>query len=221
MLDNQVVDKIKQEYLFDVLAAKDVPASNALYAYASFLNQSPLTYEHFPLYMKIFESNNEFAVEALVDGFVPEKFLELVVVPNQLVLRKAFELLNSHKPNTLYTTTIRVLCGFIKRMYTIVEDGFRIHQPSVTDLNNLGKHLIEDQDQDFPANRVILDILQLLAGLDRLHESNVGKLHVGRQANKIRAEFLDNRRRLVHAITDAVLKKSDEVDFGIKPDQIA
>ena len=219
-MDEQALRKKKQEFLFDILKGKDVYASNALFAYARYLNKEPLRYEHFPLYMKIFESNNQYAVDALVEGIVPEDFLSMVVVPNQFVMRKVFELLDFHRSNTLYVVTVRVICGFIKRVYSIVEDGYRNFELTVTDVNNLGKHLNENEDQDFPANRIILDILQFLSDLDRLNETKKDKLDVGRQANRIRGDFLDNKRKLVQAITDAVLRKADQIDFGVKPDLI-
>ncbi len=220
MIDKQELSIKKQQFLYDILKAEDTRASTALFAYARFLNIEPLRYEYFPLYMKVFQSNNRYAVDALVDGYEPEKFLTMVVVPNQFVMRKLFELLDYHKSNTLYEVTVRVICSFIKRVYSIVEDGYRNYELSVKDVNNLAKHLNEEEDQDNPANRVILDILQYLSDLDRLTESDKDKLDVGRQSNRIRGDFLDNRRKLVQAITDAVLKKSDTVDFGIEPERI-
>lgn len=220
MINEQELSIKRQQFLYDILKAEDVRSSAALFAYARYLNKEPLRYEYFPLYMKVFESNNQYAVDALLEGYEPETFLHLVVVPNQFVLRRVFELLHFHRSNTLYDATVRVMCGFIKRVYSIVEDGYRNYELSVKDVNNLGKHLNEEQDQDDPANRLILDILQYLSDLDRLSETEKEKLDVGRQSNRIRGDFLDNKRRLVQAITDAVLKKSDDVDFGIKPDLI-
>jgi hypothetical protein len=218
MIDEQALAIKRQESLFDILKAQNARASSALSAYARFLNHEPLRYEYFPLYMKIFEANNQYAVDALVEGFEPENFLNLVVVPNQFVMRRIFELLDFHKSNTLYSVTVRVVSAFIKRVYYIVEDGYRNFELSVGDVNNLGKHLNEEKDQDDSANRLILDILQLLSDLDRLNETDKDKLDVGRQSNRIRGDFLDNNRKLVQAITDAVLKKAETADFGIEPE---
>ena len=220
MINEQSLGKIKQEYLYDVLDAQDNRAASALFAYAQYLNRTPLQYDYLPLYLKVLSSNNRFAVDALIEGFEPEHFLDLIIVPNHFVLRKIFELLDFHRPNTLYAVTVRILCGFIKRFFYIVEDGYRTYQPTITDLNNVAKHLDESKDQDDPANRVILDILQNLSDLDRLHETEKAKLDIGRQANRIRGDFLDNQRKLVQAITSAILKKSDTVDLGIMPEQL-
>ncbi|MBU2512485.1 hypothetical protein KJ966_14210 [bacterium] len=220
MFNEQTLNKLKQESLFEVLNAKNTRAASALYAYARYLNQIPLQYGFFPLYMKIFETNNQYAVDALIEGFEPERFLDLVVVPNHFVLRAIFKTLDVHRPNTLYEKTVRAFCGIIKRVYHIVEDGYRTFSVTVTDLNNLAKHLNERESQDYPANRVILDILQDMSGLDRRHETDKAKLDVGRQANRIRGDFLDNQRKLIQAITDVVLKRSETVDLGITPEQV-
>ncbi len=170
--------------------------------------------------MKILETNNRYAIDALLEGIVPESFFDMVIIPNQFVVKKIFQLLNKHKSNSIYEQTVRVLCGFLRRVYRTVEDGYRIYQLNVNDLNNLAKHLDEDHDQDYPPNRVILDILQFLAELDNLNELDKQKLDTGRQANRIRGDFLDKNRKLVQAITDAVLIKSDTIDFGIVPEQL-
>lgn len=220
MINQRALAVIKQEYLFDILKAQDLRASSALYAYARYLNRLPIQYDKFPLYLKIFESNNRFAVDALIEGFVPEDFFDLVIVPNHYIFKKIFELLDVHRCNTLYEKTVRVLCGFVAKAYSKVESGYRIYQPTITDLNNIAKHLDESKDQDYPANRAILNILQQLGDLDRLHETDKQKLDVGRQCNRIRADFLDDQRKLVNAITSAVLKKGEQIDFGIEPEQL-
>lgn len=220
MLSETASRKIKQEYLYEVLEAKDVHASTALFAYASFLNQHPHRFDYFPLYLKVLETNNQYAVDAMLEGLEPETFFDMVVVPNHFIAKKIFELLGKHNSNSLYEKTRRVLCGYIRRIYKIVEDGFRIYPLNLNDLNNFAKLLDENEDQNYPANRVILDTLQCLGELDNLNEKDKQKLRVGRQANRIRGDFLDDTRNLSQAITEAVLKKSDEVDLGVLPSQL-
>jgi hypothetical protein len=220
MFTEEASRKVKQQYLYDVLAAKDVQAATALYAYAQFLNRHPLRYEYFPLYLKVFEANNRYAIDAMLEGYENESFLDMVIIPNHYVVEKIFRLLGLHMSNSLYEKTVLVLCGFVRRVYMMVEDGYRIFQPTINDLNGLAKHLNEDEDQDFPGNRTILDILQYLSGLDNLNETDKQKLDIGRQANRIRGDFLDDKRKLLQAITSAVLKKAESVDFGIVPAQL-
>ncbi len=123
MFNEQTLNKQKQESLFEVLEAKNTRASSALFAYARYLNQIPLQYGYFPLYMKIFEANNQYAVDALIEGFEPERFLDFIVVPNPYVLRAIFKTMDTHRPNTLYEKTVRAFCGIIKRVYHNMEDG--------------------------------------------------------------------------------------------------
>lgn len=220
MLTEEASRRIKQQYLYEILEAKNVPAATALYAYARFLNIQPHRNEYFPLYLKVLEANNMYAVDALLDGFEPETFFDMVIIPNHFVVKKVFRLLDKHESNSLYEKTVRVLCGMLRRVYVIPEDGYRIYQLNINDLNNLAKHLDEEFDQDYPANRVILDTLQYLSDLDNLNEREKRKLDVGRQANRIRGDFMDHTRRLNQAITDAVLRKAETVDLGVQPAQL-
>lgn len=220
MVNEEIINKLKQEYLYEILAAKDVRASSALYAYARYLNDLPLEYKYLPLYLKVIEANNRYAVDALIEGYEPESYFNFIAVPNHFVVQSLFDTLDRHATNTLYSASVRVICGLLKRLYWNVTDGFRLYPPSIRDINNLGKHLDETEDQDHPANRIVLDILQFMSELDRLHETNKAKLDIGRQSNKIRANFLDNRRKLVQSITAAILVRADEVDLGTVPEQL-
>ncbi|MBU3916577.1 hypothetical protein KKA14_13675, partial [bacterium] len=101
-----------------------------------------------------------------------------------------------------------------------VEEGCRIYTPTVADVNNIGKHLNETKDQNDKANRAILDILSVLSELDRDFNLEKDKKLAGRQANKIRADFLDNKRVLLQSITKPILSKARDVDFGIFPEQL-
>ena len=112
MIDEQKLDKLKQQYLYEILSAIDLRSSSALYAYANFLNREPLDYRHFPLYLKIFEANNSYAVDALAGEYVPEKFLDFAVVPNHFVIKSLFETLNRHQSNTLCEKTVRINLWF-------------------------------------------------------------------------------------------------------------
>lgn len=220
MVNEEIINKLKQEYLFEILAAKDIRASSALYAYARYLNDLPLEYKHLPLYLKVLEANNRYAVDALLEGYEPESFFNFIAVPNHFVVQCLFDTLDRHKSNTLYSASVRVICGLLRRLYWNVTDGFRLYPPLIRDINNLGKHLDETKDQDDPANRSVLDILQSMSELDRLHETNKAKLDIGRQSNKIRADFLDSRRKLVQSITSTVLLRAEEVDLGTLPEQL-
>ncbi|MCG8335476.1 MAG: hypothetical protein MJE63_13210, partial [Proteobacteria bacterium] len=72
----------------------------------------------------------------------------------------------------------------------------------------------------YPVNRVVLETLQYISELDNLNETDKQKLDVGRQANRIRGDFLDNNRKLNQAITEAVLQKGGPADLGIVPEQL-
>ena len=220
MINEKMLDGLKSKYLFEILEARSERGSSALFAYARYLNRERLSYFYFPLYLKVLEANNMYAVDALVEGYEPERFFDFIAVPNQFVLREIFLMLDSHRAESLYVKSVRVICAFLMRTYHIVEEGYRIYAPTIADVNNIGKNLNESKGQDHKGNRSILDILQALSELDRISETDQVKSHVGRQASRIRAEFLDHQRVLLQAITQPILEKAEETNFGIIPDQL-
>ena len=67
MIGKEALDSLHNIYLLDILKAENLRASSALVAYARFLNDEKLEYNLFPLYLKIFDSNNQFAIDALLN----------------------------------------------------------------------------------------------------------------------------------------------------------
>lgn len=221
MIEKEALNRIQNNYLLDILKAENLRASSALVAYARFLNDEKLEYNSFPLYLKIFETNNQFAIDALLRDYQPEKFLEIVIVPNNYILENIFKLFTRFKREGIYEVVQRVFCGFLLSVYYVVEEGIRFYMPTVADINNIGKHLVEDEDQEFPLNRVILDFLACITDLDSfVHKDVQERIELARQASKIRSNFFDNRRKLVQSITDVILERETNPDFGVTPDQM-
>ncbi|MBT4289805.1 MAG: hypothetical protein HOD92_20970 [Deltaproteobacteria bacterium] len=221
MIGKEALDSLHNIYLLDILKAENLRASSALVAYARFLNDEKLEYNLFPLYLKIFDSNNQFAIDALLNNYEPEKFLEIIIVPNSYVLENVFSLFTKFKSEGMYNKVQRVFCGFLHSVYHIVEEGVRFYLPTIADINNVGKHLVEDEDQEFPLNRVILDFLSCITDLDSFaHKDFQDRIEIARQASKIRSDYFDNRRKLIQSITEIVLEKDSDPNFGVTPDQM-
>ncbi len=220
MIEKEVLDKLKNNYLIDILNAEDLRTSSALVAYARFLNDNKLDFNLFPLYLKVFESNNQYAIDALLKGYQPEKFLEVIIVPNNYIVENIFRLYTKFKSDGMYNEVLRVFCGFLFSLYKIVEAGVRYYLPTISDINNLGKYLVEEEDQEFPLNRVILNLLSCITDLDSaVHKDDKEKIEIARQASKIRSDYFDNRRKLIQSITEVVLEKEINPVFGVAPDQ--
>jgi hypothetical protein len=221
MIEKEALDTIQNNYLLDILKAENLRASSALVAYARFLNDEKKEYNFLPLYFKIFDTNNQFAIDALLKDYQPEKFLEIVIVPNNYVLENIFKLFTKFKREGIYEKIPRVFCGFLLSVYYVVEEGIRFYMPTIADINNMSKYLVEEEDQEYPLNRVILDFLSCITDLDRFaHKDMQERIELARQASKIRSNFFDNRRKLIQSITEVVLEKETDPDFGVVPDQM-
>ena len=221
MIEKRVFEKLKNAYLLDMLKCDDIRATSATVALARFLNEEPLQYNFFPLYLKVFETNNKYAIDALLADYIPERFLEVVIVPNNYVIENIFRLFTTFKREGMYQNVIRVFCGFLFKVYATVDEGIRFYLPTISDINNLGKHLNESKDQKYPLNRVILDILSSIMDLDAFaYKNDQVKLDIARQASRIRSDYFDARRKLNQSITDVILERAETTDFGIAPDAI-
>ena len=52
------------------------------------------------------------------------------------MVRTCFEMLAAHRPGEIYDLTLRVIIGFLRRVYEQPKDGHRVYPLSVTDANN-------------------------------------------------------------------------------------
>lgn len=217
IIEEEYVDFLKNEYLKAILDPKDPKEVNALVAYAGYLNSIGLNSDNYPLFLYVLFANNATAVDVLLDGYDPATFME-EVVPNHYIIESFFGFLKNYKKNEVYRRSLEVIVGYMVKVYNSVEEGYQLYQPSVSDVNALGKFLDEEQDQDEPLNRLILDVLLFFSDLDMPYETDENKLEIARQSSRIRSDYFDNTRSLVNSLTEVTLEKSDSVKFGIAPE---
>ena len=115
-------------------------------------------------------SNNRYAIDALLDGHDPEHYLDCVV-PNPYIVKAVFETFTSLKANEIYEKSLRVFLGFLSKVYFAAEEGYQMYPVTLEHVNSLGKFLDKSQDQEWPLNRGILDVLAAIADLDKPHET--------------------------------------------------
>ena len=95
-------------------------------------------------------------------------------------------------------------------------DGYKIYPPTISDINSLGKHLIEEKGQDDLLNRSILDFLDKISALEGQGiDERMEDLAV--HAHNIRNNFFDSTKRLIDIIPDVLLKKEPNLDEEIQP----
>lgn len=213
------VDFLKYRAITDILEGKTTVTASALWAYASFLNRLGITSDNYPVYLAVLASNNRFAIDALLDGHEPEKYLDCVA-PNPYIVKAAFETFSQIKSNEIYEKSLRVFLGFLFKVYKSAQEGYELFHVTPEHVNSLGKFLDKTHDQDWPLNRGILDVLGEIADLDMPHEPDVEKRNVAAQAGRIRSDYFDNSRRMNQSITDVILEKAKSPSFGTPPDHI-
>ncbi|HOV38104.1 MAG TPA: hypothetical protein PLG79_05230 [Spirochaetales bacterium] len=217
IIEPEYIDFLKHEFLNDILESKEQKSVNALVAYAGFLNSIKINPDNYPLFIDILSTNNAAAIDVLLEGYTPENLLD-VVVPNHFIVKTFFDFLNNHKKNEIYEKTLEVIIGFLSKVYRSVEEGYQLYQPTITDVNALGKFLDETKDQEDPLNRSILDVLYYFSQLDKAHETEQNKLDISRQSSNIRSDFFDNSRSLLNSLTEVTLQMAENVSFGPPPE---
>ena len=90
----------------------------------------------------------------------------------------------------------------------------------MSDLNALGKHLDEEAGQEDSLNRCILDILEKVAQLEGLDETNRDMEEVAIHSNEIRNFFFDSTKHLNEVIPPVLLARMSYKDFEVPPRKV-
>jgi hypothetical protein len=128
-------------------------------------------------------------------------------------------MLTNWKPGEIYPKALVIIYGLLTMCYGVPEEGYRIFPLTVSDVNNLGKHLDKTKDQMDSLNRVVLTMLDKIASLiepQKPMPSNEVK-DVALQANNIRGKFLDMTKQLNEAIPDILLVRGDYQTKIVRP----
>ena len=218
-VSEEYVDFLKHRFITEILDAPNVKAANALWAYASFLNHLGINPDNYPLYINMLASNNRYAIDVLLEGHTPEHYFDCVA-PNPYIVKATFETFAEFKSNEIYEKSLRVFLGFLYKVYASAEEGYQLFPVTEAHVNSLGKFLDETQDQDWPLNRGILDVLGCIADLDMPHEMDMEKRNVAAQSGRIRSDFFDHKRNLKQSITEVILEKAKDPKFGMPPEHL-
>ncbi len=216
-ISEDYVHFLKHRTITEILDSTTPKGANALWAYASFLNKLGITPDNYPLYINMLASNNRFAVDALLAGHEPERYLDCVA-PNPFIVKSTFQTFSELKSNEIYEKSLRVFLGFLYKVYASAAEGYQMYPVSIAEVNSLGKFLDESQEQEWPLNRGILDVLGAIADLDMPHETDIEKRNVAAQAGRIRSDYFDHKRTLKQSITEVILEKSKDPKFGTPPE---
>jgi hypothetical protein len=213
------IDALKLSYVNDIIECKEGYGVFASLGFAYYLiNHVGINSDNYPIYFKLIESGNRWVVDMLVGDKDPTKFFGNIQ-PNTYMLRESFRMLTAWKAGEVNPKSLLVLYGLITLCYSNPDEGYRLYPLSVPDVNNLGKHLDKTKDQTDPLNRIVLTVLDKIAGLIEPQKPLPARevQDVALQANNIRGKFLDITKHMNEAIPDIILERGDYTVKEVKP----
>jgi len=214
----QSIVEVEIGILENIISCRTVEAVEAAVSYARFLSLSGLDNENYPLFLKMLEVENHWAIDALIRDKDPFLLLS-PIQPNNYLIMEGFKLLTKWHPGGIYPQTLAIVLGVLQAAYSSSKDGYKIYKVSINDVNNLGKHLNKETGQDDKNNRCVLEILDRLGSLEGTSD-NADMEQTARQSNSIRSFFFDKRKKMEDIIPQVLLVKSDYVAKEIAPEMV-
>lgn len=212
------LNKLELGFLQEIFKNSESVSVDATIAYASYLNFVGANSDNYPIFLKIIGMSNHWVVDAIIGDNDPATFFSHVQM-NYFIIKACFEAFKAAPRGGLYPKSLHVFLGMLQVTYKNQLEGYRVYPLTITDVNNLGKHLNEELDQRDPLNMIILTILDKVASLidPGRDEEDADIIAVATQANNIRGKFLDFTKNLAEAIPDLLLKTSDYKTLEVKP----
>jgi len=219
MWSEKDIDALSLGYMNEIIESKEGYSAFVAVALAHFLeNKVGLNPDNYPIFFRLIEAGNPWVIDTLVSDKDPSKFMGTIQF-NTFMIRECFRMLTGWKPGEIYPKALVIIYGLLTICYKMPEEGYRIFPLTVSDVNNLGKHLDKTKDQMDPLNRVVLTLLDKIASLiepqKQLPSEEVKD--VALQANNIRGKFLDMTKQLNESIPDVLLVRGDYLQAQIKP----
>lgn len=212
------LDKLELAFLKDIFKIKQGAGVDATIGYAKYLNFVGANSDNYPIFLKLIGMRNHWVVDALIGDNDPETFFSHVQM-NYFIIKECFEAFKIAPRGGIYPKSLQVFLGMLQTTYKNQLEGYRVYPLTITDVNNLGKHLNEEKEQRDPLNMIILTILDKVASLidPGRDEENKDIIAVATQSNNIRGKFLDFTKGLKEAIPDLLLETSDYTTIEVNP----
>jgi hypothetical protein len=213
------INNLSLGYMNDIIASGEGYSAFAAVALSHYLvNKIGLNPDNYPIFFRLIESGNRWVIDTLVADRDPSKFFGSIQ-PNSFMLSECFRMLTKWKAGEVYPKALVIIFGLLKLCYEVPEEGYRLYPVSVSDVNNLGKHLDKSKDQMDPLNRTVLSVLDRIAALIEPQKPMppVEIQDVALQANNIRGKFLDMTKKLSESIPEILLVRGDYAAAEVKP----
>lgn len=209
------IAQMEYNLLTGLLGVRTQEAVEAAITYAKFLNSTGINNSNYPVFLKVLGVRNGKVIDALLGTRDPFLFMSSIQ-PNYFIVSTCFSLLTKYHTGEIYPKTLGIILGVFQATYNSPLDGYKIYPPTIADINNLGKHLIEDKGQDDLLNRSILDIFDKISELEGQGiDEDMEDLAV--HAHNIRNNFYDTTKRLIDVIPEVLLKTEPHLDIEIQP----
>ncbi len=215
--DESRIAEIENHILQGIFGCRSVESVEAAMTYARFLSSIGITPENYRVYLKLLEIENHWVIDALVGERDPFLMFSSVQ-PNPYLVHRIFAMLTKWHKGGIYSKNLSVILGVLQSVYSSPDNGCRIYPISIADLNALAKHLIKENGQDDPLNRVILEILNSLTKLEGMADTSMEEIAI--HAAAIRNAFFDNRRQMEDVIP-LVLLATVEDRMEISPRKLS
>jgi hypothetical protein len=202
-MEAQITRK-ENEFFQQIIDCQTPESIEAALTFAAFINTLGLTPENYPVFLRMLEIENHWVVDALIGKMDPFELLT-TVQPNHHIVSRIFSMMTRWNRGGIYAKNLSVILGVLKANFTSPEDGFRIYQLTISDINGMGKHLDKSKNQDDPLNRAILNILDSISHL-KIDPDNPAKEAVASQAAAIRNSFFDDRKSMDEVIPAVLLE---------------
>ncbi len=204
--DSRIVD-MENRMLQGIFSCRTAESVEAAVTYAKLLSSIGITAENYPVFLKMLEIENHWVIDALISDRDPYLMLSSVQ-PNTYIVNRVFAMITKWHTGGIYSKNLSVILGVLQAVYSSPKDGYRIYPLRIADLNALAKHLKKENGQDDPLNRVILEIMDRLSGLEG--EGDAALEEIAIQSAAIRNAFLDNRKQMSDVIPPVLLVKGSD-----------
>lgn len=219
MWTEREIDELVLGYMKDIIESRDGFTVFAAIALAHMLEgKVGLNPDNYPIYFRLIESGNPWVIDTLVGSKDPAKLMGSIQF-NTFMIKECFRMLTGWKPGEVYPKALIIIYGLLTICYTVPEEGYRVFPLTVSDVNNLGKHLDKSKDQMDPLNRTVLTLLDRVSSLIEPQKPMPSEQikDVAIQANNIRGKFLDMTKKLNEAIPDILLERGEYESNMIAP----
>ncbi|MCG8570209.1 MAG: hypothetical protein MJB14_08725 [Spirochaetes bacterium] len=183
--------------------------------FARYLNTVGMNRKNYKLFLKIIETNNMWVVDAIIGRHHPHLFFSSIK-PNSYLIKRAFQLLTAWHPGQIYEKVLLAILGIIEYSYYKADDGYEILPLEINHLNNIGKFLVKEKDQDYKINDIILRILDRISSIGE-YKKTLKKSVIAKHSFDIRIAYFDNTKNLKDHIPDILLVRYKREDYNLDP----